>query len=110
MEEYDVIGPFLGSIVFVLRSSVGDFDFEASTHLEPAENVIFFIVFVLIFMMNCILLLNFIISEIGSIYEQIRRDLEGLKMKDRMDLITEAEDMILWFMNEKKMPKYIIIR
>ena len=31
-------------------------------------------------------------------------------MKDKADLITEAKDMTMLFMNEYKMPKYIIVR
>lgn len=77
-EEYNVIGPFLGSIIFVMRCSVGDFDFDATTYLTEAENVIFWLVFVTIFFLNCIVFLNFIISEIGATYEKTREKLEGL--------------------------------
>ena len=109
-EEYDVIGPLIGSIFFVLRSSVGDFDFNASTYLTPAENIIFWLAFVAIFLMNCIVFLNFIISEIGATYEMTRAKIEGLVMKDKADLITEAADMTMPIMNETKMPKYMIVR
>lgn len=109
-EEYDVIGPLLGSVIFVMRCSLGDFDFNASTYLTPAENIIFWVAFVAIFLMNCIVFLNFIISEIGATYEKTRANIDGLVMKDKADLITEAQDMTMSFMNEYKMPKYMIVR
>lgn len=109
-EEYSIIGPFLGSLFFVIRCSVGDFDFNASTYLTPAENVIFWIAFMAIFLMNSLVFLNFVISEIGATYEKTRSQIEGLVMKDKADLITEAQDMTMVFMNQYKMPKYIIVR
>lgn len=109
-EEYDVIGPLIGNIFFVLRCSVGDFDFNASTYLTPAENIIFWCGFISIFLMNCIVFLNFIISEIGATYEKTRAKIEGLVMKDKADLIMEAQEMTLAFMNDRKMPKYMIVR
>ena len=60
--------------------------------------------------MNCIVFLNFIISEIGATYEKTRTIIEGLVMKDKADLINEAKDMTMVFMNNTKMPKYIIVR
>eukprot|EP00355_Strombidium_rassoulzadegani_P003136 CAMPEP_0168612320 /NCGR_PEP_ID=MMETSP0449_2-20121227/2853_1 /TAXON_ID=1082188 /ORGANISM="Strombidium rassoulzadegani, Strain ras09" /LENGTH=132 /DNA_ID=CAMNT_0008652875 /DNA_START=70 /DNA_END=465 /DNA_ORIENTATION=+ len=67
-EEYDQIGMFLGNIVYVMRSSIGDFDFEASTYLSYEENLIFWGMWTFIVIMTCIIFLNFIISEIGNSY------------------------------------------
>lgn len=70
MEEYEHIGLFVGYILQTLRLSLGDFDgfFAASEHLTFGENMMFWIVWLLVVAMTCIVFLNFIIAEASNSY------------------------------------------
>ena len=63
-----MIGPFWGSLASTLRVSLGDFDFEASTHLEKLENRLYWVIWLLVVIMTCIVFLNFIIAEASASY------------------------------------------
>ena len=67
-QEYDIIGPFWGSLATTLRTSLGDFDFEASIHLEENENHLYWAIWLLVVIMTCIVFLNFIIAEASASY------------------------------------------
>jgi len=71
-EEYQMIGKEAGYILSVLRYSLGDFDFEASTWLTPAENYLYFIIWLLIVGITCIIFLNFIIAETAASYDTVK--------------------------------------
>ena len=58
-----------------------------------------------------IIFLNFIIAEASASYESVKSRLDAMIFKEKAALIAEAEDMMMTFMkNDKKFPKYIIIR
>lgn len=73
--EYDYIGMFFGNIIYVLRTSMGDFDFGAIGFLTWEENILFWIVWVLIVSLTSLIFLNFIISEIGASYSDCKSTL-----------------------------------
>ena len=79
----------------VLRISLGDFNFEAPTLLDSFDNILFWIIWVVIVIMTCIIFLNFIIAEVSSSYESVKHDVIGLILKERASLIKESEDMML---------------
>ena len=66
--EYKTIGKFAGYFLTVLRISLGDFGFDTSQYLEPEENIMFWILWVIIVVISCIIFLNFIIAETGKSY------------------------------------------
>lgn len=76
--EYKNIGMFWGNLMYVFRTSVGDFDFEASTYLTSSENWLFFICWIMVTTLTMIIFLNFIISEIGTIYNTFYEKLDKL--------------------------------
>jgi hypothetical protein len=90
-EQYKNIGPFVANILYTFRASLGDFDADTSTFLSPAENWIFWVCWFIIVNITCIVFLNFIISEIGDSYGRLKPRLEGMIMKERASLITEAD-------------------
>ena len=90
---------------------MGDFDFGASYYLKKNENILYFIIWVLVVTITCIIFLNFIIAEASASYQKVKDDLEQLIYKSKANLIKEAE-MIMpdSFKNENLFPRFVIIR
>lgn len=93
-EEYENIGLFLGYIISTLRSSLGDFDFEASTYLTPAENYLYWLIWCLSIVFTCIIFLNFIIAEASASYESVKSNLQSMIYREKSSLVCEAEEML----------------
>jgi len=77
-QEYDIIGPFWGSFASTLRVSLGDFDFEASTRLYEKENILYWVIWLLVVIMTCIVFLNFIIAEASASYQSVKDRLDAM--------------------------------
>ena len=110
-EEYNHIGLFWGYIFSTLRMAMGDFDFEASMYLQPRENLLYWLIWVMVVVMTCIIFLNFIIAEASASYDKVKQNLSAMINKEKASLIAEAENMILdrW-KSPNNFPQYIIIR
>lgn len=76
--EYSYIGMFWGNIIYVLRASVGDFNFDAAMFMTEYENFIFWVVWIIVLMLMMIIFLNFVISDIGASYSKYSEVLEQL--------------------------------
>lgn len=109
--EYAIIGNFMGNMLYVFRTSVGDFDFESSTHLSREENMLFFASWLIVTILSMIVFLNFIISEIGGIYNTVYEKKDKLVQKEKANLILESELLMpdSWI-DDKKFPKILIKR
>jgi hypothetical protein len=94
-EEYDHIGLFWGYIFSTLRMAIGDFDFEASMYLKPHENLLYWLIWLMVVVMTCIIFLNFIIAEASASYEKVKLNLVAMINKEKASLVAEAEGM-LW--------------
>lgn len=94
MEEYEQIGLWLGTMVSTLRIAMGDFDFDASKYLTPQENALFWIIWLMVVVMTCIIFLNFIIAEASASYEKVKENLQSMINIEKSQLIGEAEGMI----------------
>lgn len=106
-----MIGPFWGSLASTLRVSLGDFDFAASTHLTANENRLYWVIWLLVVVMTCIVFLNFIIAEASASYQSVKDRLGAMINHEKASLIAEAET-IYWsgVKDDQWFPKYIIIR
>ena len=94
-----------------MRTSLGDFDFEASGFLTTNENLLFWVIWLMIVIMTCIIFLNFIIAEASSSYEKVKEHLDAEIYKAKSELTCEAENMKFErSKNQQVLPKYIIIR
>ena len=69
--EYLDINKFSQNIVTILRFSLGDYDFGPINHLSAFERTMFWIVWVIIVLMTCIVFLNFIIAEVSYSYQKV---------------------------------------
>jgi hypothetical protein len=75
--EYKKIGLFLGNILQTIRISMGDFGcIAASDYLTPAENWLFWIIWLVTAGMTCIIFLNFIVAEASASYSEVSEHLE----------------------------------
>ena len=93
--EYEKIGLFWGNIASTLKMSTGDFGIiTAALYLDAEENIIFWICWVVIVVVTCIVFLNFIIAEAGHSYEAVNAAIDSFIAKDKASLIAEAEDML----------------
>ena len=109
--EYEVVGLFIGNIIQTLRMSLGDFGFDAAMELNAAENYIYWVIWVLIILITCIIFLNFIIAEASASYEKVSEFLQLYILAEKAALIQQAEEMVpKWNKNEDNFPSYIIIR
>ena len=73
--------------------AMGDFDFEASMYLKPYENFLYWLIWLMVVVMTCIIFLNFIIAEASASYEKVKLNLVAMINKEKASLIAEAEGM-----------------
>lgn len=92
--EYKHIGLFLGNMLTIIRISVGDFDFSGSSFLDHKLNIIYWIVWVIIIFIMCIIFLNFIIAEASASYERISGNIENFLLFQKVALIFESEEVM----------------
>ena len=85
--EYANVGLFVGNLLSTLRMSMGDFGFDAAILLDPAENIIYWFVWLLIVVITCIIFLNFIIAEASASYEKVSEKLEAYILSEKAALI-----------------------
>ena len=89
--EYAIIGKFPGYVLTLLRISLGDFAFESSQYLEVEENYMFWILWLFMVFITCIIFLNFIIAETGKSYTEVDERAEATIALERAMLCAEAE-------------------
>ena len=115
-KEYNHVNKFLAHVITIIRISIGDFDFGASTYLEPFQNIIYWVTWIIIVTATCIVFLNFIIAEVSASYEKVKNTLDVTILQERGQLINESEDMLRARFGKQitewthLFPKYIITR
>ena len=66
--EYKYINMFTAHFLSVIRISIGDFNFDQATQLNEFQNILFWLVWFFIVIVQCIIFLNFIIAEVSASY------------------------------------------
>ena len=92
--EYHSLPKFMVQFFTVIRFTLANFYFEHAIHLDSFENTIFWFVWLVVVLMTCIVFLNFIIAEVSASYTNTMESLHTLFLKERTQLIKEAEDML----------------
>ena len=77
-EEYLHMDMFMGLILGVMRTSIGDFDFSGLEYPNQKDSFLYFIVWFLCVLLSNIIFLNFIIAELSNIYEKVSSDLSAM--------------------------------
>lgn len=96
----------------MFRVSLGDYDLigEAAS-MPPADNLLFWTVFVLSLILTQIVFLNFIIAEASASYATVMEDLNAIRRKERVSMVSEAEEMTREVnKTHKDYPPYLIVR
>lgn len=75
--EYLDIHRIVGNLIDTLKLSLGDFGsvIDGSSDLNREDNWIFWIVFMMVFILTCVIFLNFIIAEASASYEKVSGDI-----------------------------------
>lgn len=81
-------------MIIVLRLSLGDNDFNASTYLNYFENIVFWFIWLMSTIICNIIFMNFIIAEVGASYSTVMETLHVKLLQERGDMINESEDML----------------
>ena len=91
---------------------MGDFEFAEIVTLPAFDFNMFWIVWLVVVLMTCIVFLNFIIAEVSASYQTVKDKVRGLIDKERAQMIKETEDIMLqsWKDNKELFPKYLISR
>ena len=112
--EYKEIGHFYGNIISVIRMSLGDFDFKAIKYMDTLSNKIFWIAWICIILMTCIIFLNFIIAEASASYEKVVQNIDNYLIFEKCSMINESENMLYSNKGSRrdksKFPTFLIIR
>lgn len=72
--EYKHITLFAANVLRIIRFSLSDFDFGAINHLNRFESTCFWATWIVIILMTCIVVLNFIIAEVSSSYSKVKQN------------------------------------
>ena len=110
--EYKNVNEFAKNVLIILRFSLGDFDFGATNHLNDFERTVFWITWVIIVLMTCVVFLNFIIAEVSESYQTVNINVNEYILQEKAKMINESEDMMFLSMRENTnlFPQYIILR
>jgi hypothetical protein len=77
--EYRKIGLLLGNFITIMRISMGDFAVIAAVeYLHEIENMMFWIIWTLAVIIQCIIFMNFIVAEAGNSYNEVSEQLENV--------------------------------
>ena len=111
-KEYQSVGLLVGEFMWTFRMSMGDFSaIGAQKTLSKIESRIFWLMWLMITIMTCIIFLNFVVAEACASYAKVKEYLSPVIEREKAVLINESEEMTMNCMrNKKKYPKYIIVR
>jgi len=73
---------------------MGDYDFDGANDLADVENIVYWVCWLLMVTITCIIFLNFIIAEASNSYTNVMDTLDAQILKERASLIKEAEEML----------------
>jgi hypothetical protein len=116
LKVYSHLPRFIANMISILRICLGNSEFESSLLMEPFQNYLFWISWILIVTVMFVVILNFIIAEVTNSYEIITEKIQPIIVKERGSLINEAQSMFKAIYGEKPkewkklFPTYIIKR
>ena len=70
-DPYSGLYRWFAMVMFIFRTSLGDFDVDPFTNLPPATRMIVWAFWLIVVFLNTIIFLNFLIAVISDVYEQV---------------------------------------
>lgn len=89
--EYRHVGSFFANLLFTLRVSLGDFDFEFNENMTKADHRLFWIIWGFVIILTCVVFLTFVIAMVCDTHSDIKTTIDQVIYKERAELIREAE-------------------
>ena len=110
--EYKHLSYLLGYVLMVFRYSTGDSsNITSAQTLSFSYDAIFWVLWLLIMIFLHLIFLNFVITKAMNVYEHVSERLDEYIIRDRTDMIAEADQMKpKLFKNQNSYSKYFIIR
>jgi hypothetical protein len=116
-KEYLMVDKLVAKFIVVLRVSIGDFGFDTSTYLTELQNQLYWVTFLMMCTVSCIIYMNFIIAEVSATYQKVKDTIKFSLLQERGALINESEDLARAIFGEERVqgwthlfPRYIITR
>jgi hypothetical protein len=74
--------------------------------------MVFWITWVIIVVMTCVIFLNFIIAEVSESYQKVNVHVEEYILQEKAKMIHESEDMLpeVFKDDEEMFPSYLVVR
>jgi hypothetical protein len=111
--EYEMIGMLAGNFIQCVRLSMGDGAIIGAAEFldTPTEGIMFWLIWLLNVIIQCIIFMNFIVAEAGNTYNTVSEQLECFIEVQKAALIAEAERMIPGVSKTAdRFPRAIIVR
>ena len=111
-QEYSQLNVFVRNVVYCMRVSMGENQYGYFDVIQDREAYLFWFVWFAVFLIGCLIFLNFIIAEVCNSYQKVKDNIEALVYKERAALVKEAEDFLpqKWKNDPNWCPKYFVIR
>ena len=102
----------VANFLALIRYSLGDFQFESVQELDQYQGIVFWVTWIFMVIMTCVIFLNFIIAEVSQSYMDVQSSVNEFIYRERARLIHEAEVMLPNSAKDNKeyFPRFLITR
>lgn len=111
--EYRKLNRYVAGVLSCLRITLQDFDFTILGFLDEDEARLYWVVWLAIFYLGCLIFSNFIIAEVLSTYENVKKDIGSLIYKERAMMVKEVEEFYseeVMANRQETFPLYVVVR
>ena len=102
----------VANFLAIIRYSLGDFQFESVQQLDQYQGIVFWLMWIFMVTLTCVIFLNFIIAEVSQSYMDVQLSVNEFIHRERARLIHEAEVMLPNSAKDNKeyFPRFLIMR
>jgi hypothetical protein len=112
--EYRHIGPFWGNMIYAMRLSLGNFNFDVFENgMIEMDQILFWFVWISMVLFSALIFLTFVIARVCDCYTDVKLTVNAQIYKERCGLIYEVEEIMSESErkhNKIKFPRYVITR
>lgn len=85
---------FIRNVINCLRISLGDNEYVQLDKQTPNEDKIYWFIWLLTFIMACLIFMNFIIAEVSNSYKKVKDNIDSYVYKERASMVKEVEQFL----------------